>query len=416
MSNRRDFLRILGTGMAAASAGPAMAGASKLKTPERTLKVGVLSPQSNICPQYPYAFMNGFRLGVDQHKALKKQHIEIVNEPNGYGTPFLSKQNTQKLLYENNVDLMVGILGNEVVGQFGDLFEKKQVPFVVCNAGEYYAVSSIQKNPYLFFNTLGFYQSAYASGRYAATKYGKKGLLIASFYDSGYDSLYAFIKGVETAGGEVETHVVKSNEKEGLSSAISKAQNSGFDFVYVLMSGDLAREFVIRYKSETEKILPLLTTPFVSENSNLPMLGDYANGLESFTSWTKEVSNRPNQEFCKNYMNTFRAEPDQFAALGYETGLLVYQALALCKNDFSGQNLKNCLSETKFDSPRGKFSFDNQTGWANISLYRTKIEPGMPSTKNTIREELAAIEATHPDFLSLDTNVRSGWFNPYLFV
>lgn len=131
MSNRRDFLKILGVSAAVATVNPVMAGVSKLKgttlkAPGRTLKIGVLSPQSNICPQYPYSFVNGLRLAIDQHNALKKKHIEIINEPNGYGTPFISKQNAQKLLYENNVDLMVGILGNEVVGQFEDIFQRNK--------------------------------------------------------------------------------------------------------------------------------------------------------------------------------------------------------------------------------------------------------------------------------------------------
>lgn len=416
MSNRRNFLKIFGTGLAAVGTGPVVASVSKLKSPGRTLKIGVLSPQSNICPQYPHSFMNGFRLGVNQHNTLRKQHIEIVNEPNGYGTPHLSKQNAQKLLYENNVDLMVGILGNEVVGQFDDLFIKKQIPFIVCNAGEYYAVSALQKNPYVFFNTLNFYQSAYTSGRYAVSKLGKKGLLIAGFYDVGYDSTYAFIRGVEVSGGEVETHILKSNEKDGISNAVNKAQNSNYDFIYVLMSGDQAREFIIRYKSEEKEPLPLLTTPFVAENSNLPMLGEYANGLQSLTSWTKEIQNWSNQEFNKDFMKTYREEPNQFAVLGYETGLMVYQALASCKSDFSGQNLRRCISEIKFESPRGEFTFDKQCGWANVSMYRTRIVSGSLSERNDIQEEIVPIGSVHSDLASLDTSIRSGWFNPYLFV
>jgi len=415
MSNRRDFLKILGAGMAVASASPVMASVSKLKAPGRTLKIGVLSPQSNICPQYPYSFMNGFRLGIDQHKAIKKQHIEIVNEPNGYGTPFISKQNAQKLLYENNVDLMVGILGNEVVDQFGDMFEKKQVPFIVCNTGEYYPVSTLQKNPFLYFNTLNLFQSSYATGKYAATRYGKKGLLIAGFYDTGYDSTFAFISGAESSGGEVETHVIKSNEKDGISSAISKAYNSSYDFIYVLMSGDQAREFIIRYKSEVENPLPLLTTSFVTENINLPMLGEFANGIESVSPWDKNCVSQTNKLFCKNYMDTYRSEPDMFAALGYETGLMIYQALVACNGNFAGLNLGRCLKDTVIDSPRGQLSV-SQIGWTKTPLYRLHISSGLLSSQSQIDDELEPVDALHSDFASLDNAFRSGWFNPYLFV
>lgn len=419
MNNRRNFLKILGTGFAAATATPIMAGVSKMKTPKQTIKVGVLSPQSNISPQYPYSFMNGFRLGIDQNKAIKKQHIEIVNEPNGYGTPFISKQNAEKLLYENNVDLMVGILGNEVVGQFEDLFSKKQVPFVVCNAGEYFPIKTLRDNPFLFFNTLNLYQSAYASGQYAASGYGKRGFIVTSLYDCGYDSVYSFIRGVETSEGLVEeTLVMKMNEKDFASKAISRIKELNPDYVYVLLSGDTARDFIVQYQNSNIEKQPLLTTPFVTDNPNRPMLGHYADNLECFAPWDKSAGNTENKEFCKKYMETYRNEPDMFATLGFETGLMIYQALANAEGNYSGPAISKSLSALKMNSPRGEFSVDQATGWTKTPLYRIKMGYNSLSSMTVaeVSDEQQPVHAVHDDFAQLDNSVRSGWLNPYLFV
>lgn len=419
MNNRRNFLKILGTGFAAASASPIMAGVTKMKTPKQTIKVGVLSPQSNLNPHYPYSFMNGFRLGIDQNKAIKKQHIEIVNEPNGYGTPFISKQNAEKLLYENGVDLMVGILGNEVVGQFEGLFSKKQVPFVVCNAGEYFPIKPLRDNPYLFFNTLNLYQSAYATGQYATSQYGKRGFIVTSLYDSGYDSLYSFTRGVETSNGVVEeTLVMKMNEKDFAAKAIARIKEIAPDYVYMLLSGDQARDFIVQYNNSGDKTLPLLTTPFVTDGPNLPMLGQYAKNLECFAPWEKSAGNRENKEFCKRYMETYRSEPDMFSALGFETGLMIYQALANADGNYSGQALSKSLAGLAMNSPRGEFAVDKETGWTQTPLYRLNIGYNILNAlpEASILDERQPIHAVHSDFALLDNSYRSGWLNPYLFV
>ncbi len=419
MSNRRSFLKMIGTGMAAATANPVIAGISKMKSPKQSLRIGVLSPQSNLCPQYPYSFMNGLRQGIDQHNALKKQHVEIINEANGYGTPFISKQNARKLLFENNVDILVGILSNEVTEQFEDLFLKKQVPFIVCNAGEYFPVKTLRNNPYLIFNTLNFYQSAYMTGQYGSKLYGPKGFIVTSLYDCGYDATYAFYQGVESAHGKVEeTLVMKINEKDFADKAIARIRETQPDFVYLMLSGDPAREFVLRYRDDSQNTVPLLTTPFVTENSTLSMVGNFANGLESISPWDKKLSNRANTEFCRQYMKTYRTEPDMFAVLGFETGLMIYQALVACDGDFERQNLLNRLNQTSFLSPRGNFSIDQLTGWTQAPLYQLRISADLFSRAcdTNVIGEVEPINALHPDFSALDNSTRSGWFNPYMFI
>ena len=396
-----------------------MAGINKMKTPDRPLKIGILTPQSNICPQYPHSFMKGFRLGIDQNKALKKQHIEIVNEPNGYGTPFISKQNAEKLLYENDVDLMVGILGTEVANQFEGLFAKKQVPFVVCNAGEYFPVKKLRDNPYLFFNTLNLYQSAYQSGQFATSKYGKRGVIISSLYDSGYDSLFAFSQGVLSSGGTVEeTHVMKTNENDRVSKAIARINQINPDYIYILLSGDQASDFIIQYKTQCGNRIPLIGTPFLTEGTNLPMLGKFALNLESFTPWDKKTTNPVNVEFCKKYIETYRSEPDLFSSLGYETGTMIYQALSNSAGNYSGPSLCKSLADVTFNSPRGEFSVDKQSGWSQTPLYQIRIENQLMSNTPVAQviKKVEQIAAMHPDFMPLENDYRSGWLNPYLFI
>lgn len=418
MSNRRNFLKILGTGMAAVTANPVLAGASRLKTDRRTLKIGVLSPQSNLFPAYPQSFMNGFRLGIDQHQALRKKQIEIITEPVGYGTPFLSGQAARKLLYENNVDMMTGILGNEVVSQFADLFQQKEVPFIVCNAGEYYPVEPLRKNPFLFFNTLNLYQSSFMQARVATSQFGKKGIIVTSLYDSGYDAVYAFTHGAEMEGGSTEVLVIRKGAADSLSEVLSRIRAVSPDYVFALLSGDVARDFVLRFRNEEGSSLPLLASSFVTEESFLATLGASAADIETITPWNKNLELPVNVDFVKKYRETNRSNPDMMAMLGYETGLLTYRALAGCNGDFSGGCLARVLRSAQIASPRGDFSIQPETGWSHTPLYLTKIKAGLFNLTPEPHLDVLPDTITADDqaFTALDNPQRSGWFNPYLFV
>jgi hypothetical protein len=162
----------------------------------------------------------------------------------------------------------------------------------------------------------------------------------------------------------------------------------------------------------------MLTTPFVTDSPNLPMLGQYAKNLECFAPWNKNTTNRENTEFCKAYLDTYRNEPDMFAALGYETGMMIYRALANSDGNYSGQSLSKNLSDLTMNSPRGEFVVDKGTGWTETPLYRLNIGYNILNSlpEAQVIDEQQPVNAVHSDFALLDNSYRSGWLNPYLFV
>jgi len=117
-------------------------------------------------------------------------------------------------------------------------------------------------------------------------------------------------------------------------------------------------------------------------------------------------------------METYRSEPDLFAALGFETGMMIYQALANSEGNYSGTAISKSLSALTMNSPRGEFSVDQASGWTQTPLYRLEmgynILNSMPVAEVTGAQQ--PVHAVHSDFAALDNSLRSGWLNPYLFV
>jgi branched-chain amino acid transport system substrate-binding protein len=163
--------------------------------------------------------------------------------------------------------------------------------------------------------------------------------------------------------------------------------------------------------------LPIVTTSFASDEHRLVNIGESAKGIQSFQTWAKNLNNRENQDFVSAYKKKYSKEPDQFGFLGYETGLIINDSVLKCQGNISGNRLASAIRSCKINSPGGKISVDVKSGQVNNPLYlcETKMS-GMNIPENEIIEHYTSISEIDENFIPLDTNLRSGFLNPYLFV
>lgn len=417
MSTRRNFLKVAGVSLTASLLKSVNSSAAKLSVGNTSVKIGILLPRSTEHPQYPGSFQNGLRLGLNQRNALKRKKIELITEQVNYGSPIITKGKIQQLISENNVNMFVGLLNSEVAVDIGDLVKNAQAPILIANAGENYLTKKVKENPYLFFNTLNLFQNAYLSGKYAVEKFGKRIGVITALYDSGYDALFAFYKGVESAGGTiVETHLKKQDDNSFITRVLDRIEIEDLDGMYVFLNGNLADDFFRSLHAKKLQI-PAIATSFATEDKRMMNLGAAANNLQNFSAWTKNLNNTENQKFVSAYKKQFFKDPDQFSFLGYESGLIIYESLANCKGDFSGMNLAAAISGIKIKSPGGEISVNNKSGLVANPVYLcTTKQSAFQFPENNVIEKTIPASEFHADFVSLETDLHSGWLNPYLFV
>lgn len=417
MNNRRNFLKIAGTGLTASLLQPFQSNATILNTKGEKVKIGVLLPQSAEHPHYPGSFLNGLRSGIDQHSSIKKNKIELIIEPVNSGTPYTVKEKTQKLISENNVDLVVGVLNSEVASHVGSIFKNAKLPVIIANSGESYLVNENKQNDFMFFNSLNLFQAAYHSGKYAVEKFGKNVAIITSLYDSGYDALFTFRQGVEHSGGAItETYLADQNDSYFISDALDKLKQSPPDCIYLFMHGNESDE-MIRNLHFSKLNIPVITSAFSTEEHRLVNLGQAADNIISIGSWNKNLDNKENKIFVDQYLKNYRKNPDLFSVLGYETGQLIYNSLSRCAGDFSGEKISRSLKTCTIESPRGKIRINENSGMVNNQIVvnqTTNTIFGIP--ENKIIDRLDPISEFDEQFATLDTELRSGWLNPYLFV
>lgn len=416
MNNRRNFFKIAGAGFAGSLLKPISSSASNLSVDYSQVKIGVLLPQSNEHPLYAGSFLNGLRLGVSMGKQSENLKTEVITEQINYGTPVITRKKLEQLITENNVNLLVGLFNYEVAHYIGDLVSKAQVPVIIANSGENYLANKLKENPYLFFNTLNLCRNSYLAGKYAVEKYGKNIAVVTALYDSGYDALSAFYKGVETAGGNTSTYLENSNDKDFIPKTLDSIENEKLDGIFVLLNGNLADDF-FRTTLQRNLSVPIITTSLVTDDNRLVNLGKAAHGVHHISAWSKNISNKENEIFVKGYKKLYTKKPDQFGFLGYESGLIINDAILKCQGDISGNRLAKGIRSCEIESPGGRISVNKKSGFVKNPVYlcETKLS-GFNIPENVILDQYAAVSEFDEHFISSNTDLRSGFINPYLFV
>ena len=374
-------------------------------------------PKSNEHPEYPDSFMKGLRLALNTTVAGSENMFEVVTENVNYGTPVPTQNSLKRLISENKVHLIVGLLNNDVAGRIGKILKDEKVPAIISNAGENFMLTEVCENSYLFFNTLNLFQASFEAGKYSVSEFGSKVVVVTSDAEIGYDALFAFQKGVEAAGGKVSETIVLSNEKEdNWDETLRPLKNNSISCIFALLNGKKANCF-FRNANQRELNIPIITTSFAADDHQIKHLGGYFEGTQHFSIWNSGLKTKENKRFVTAYQSIYKQIPTQFGFLGYRSGLLAGDSVSRCTTDLSGEYLKSALAECKINSPAGQVSINKRTGQINNSLFLCQSRLSTYNIpENIVLDKFYSDDNLTELFSSLDTHLRSGYFNPYLFM
>src|SRR5207244_3918342 len=141
-------------------------------------------------------------------------------------------------------------------------------------------------------------------GAWSAQNLGRRALLAASFYESGYDSLYAAEMGIEAAGGQVAERQVNHGPTgpRPVAELIAAIKCVRPDFVFAAYSGQEAVAFVRAYaEAGLKDTIPLVGSAFLADESRLSEMGGAAVGIHSALSWAPTLATPDNQAFAAAY-------------------------------------------------------------------------------------------------------------------
>jgi len=325
------------------------------------VSIGLSVPLSGVYASLGEDMTQGFDLYLEEHGGqLGGRDVKVVKADEGE-KPDTGVPATTKLVTQDKVSAVVGLVNSATALGLRDTFEGSKVPLVVANAGA--DGLTTPTSDYIWRTAFTNGGVGGALGAEVADEVdGGSVYLLGSDYAAGRESVGGFKKAFEAAGGKVagETYTPFGTTSD-FQPFLSKVKQSGAKAVYVFYAGAEAVAFVKQFDSfGLSKDVQLYGAGFLTEGGALAAQGASAIGVRTSLHYSDLLDNPVNGEFVKAYAAKYDEPPTTYAVQAYDAAAALDKAIETADST-SGADIAAALADVgEIDSPRGPWSFDEK--------------------------------------------------------
>ena len=355
---------------------------------EGPVKIGLSVPLSGVYAALGEDMTQGFELYLDENDGqLGGRDIEVVKADEGE-TPQTGVPATTKLVTQNQVSAVVGIVNSATALGLKDTFVQSEVPLIIANAGADELTDDA--SPYIWRTSFTNGQVGAALGAAVAEELGDEEVfLMASDYAAGHESVDGFRETFTEAGGSIAG---ESFTPFGTTSDwqpfLSRVRSSGAGAVYVFYAGAEAVNFVKQYDSfGISDNAQLYGAGFLTEGGVLDAQGAAAAGVRTSLHYSHLLESDRNAEFVEAYQAAYDEVPTVYAVQAYDAAAALDAALEDAEST-DGAGVAEALANVgEIDSPRGTWSFDEDHN-PDQPYYLREVQEADGGLANAVLEEL----------------------------
>ncbi|NYT66981.1 ABC transporter substrate-binding protein [Pusillimonas noertemannii] len=356
--------------IALACLGTISLGLAQTAASAEPLRIGFITTLSTPAGYIGEDQRDAFKLAIDQEGGkLGGVPVEMVLEDDGL-KPATGKQSAEKMLQEG-IQLFTGINFSNVLMAAAPTILKKDAFYVSLNAGpSVFAGKRCDKNYFVasFENT-----SLHAAAGQAANEQGIKNIvLLAPNYQAGRDALEGFKRLYK---GKVMAEIYTKLDQSDFSVELARVRDLAPDAIYQFHPGGAGINFAKQYaNSGLSKQVPMFLPVFSMDLRMIQATGNAAEGVYSTALWSPLLDVPESKQFVEDFKKAYGRVPTHYAALAYDTALLIASALKAVDGDLNrADEFRAALQKADFKSVRGNFAFD--TNHHPIQdYYLTRIE------------------------------------------
>ena len=202
-------------------------------------------------------------------------------------------------------------------------------------------------------------------------------------YSSGVGE--AFAKAAEKLGLEVvDKESSSSADDTEYSAQLQKIQASGAELLYAPYYYSVAGPYIIP-QARSVGFEGYVMGP--DGYDGLKLTGDKSQYNKTYYTTHYSADDNTNtkvQDFIKSYKSKNNAEPNTFAALGYDTIYMIKQAIEKAGENATREDVRNAVAGMTFDGVTGKFTMD-KSGSPTKSVTVLEMKDGKPVYNTTVQ-------------------------------
>jgi branched-chain amino acid transport system substrate-binding protein len=356
------------------------------------VKVGLVVPQAGVYAPLGTDMKHAWELWLERHGGkLGKYEVTTIVADEGE-TPQTGVPAIQKLLQNDQVDVIVGIVSSAVALGARDMVAEAKKLLVVANAGAG-AITGAARTPYIWRTSFTNAQVAAVMGTHLAGLAAAGPVyVLAPDYAAGTEVIRGFKTTFEAGGGKLAGEAKPAFGKtQDYQPFLAGIQASGARATFCFFSGAEAVAFVKQYAEfGLAAQIPLYGLGFLTEGSVLAAQGDAALGIQTTLHYSTELDLPANQDFVTAWQTKFSATPAVFSVQMWDAANVLDRALAVTTG-LDGDSLAKAMGSvgTIADSPRGPWSFDGQS--PRQKFYLRKVEKRDAGYVNAVVADLGEL-------------------------
>lgn len=352
--------------------------------------VGLLLPKSGNYAALGNEIDDGFVFALEE--AGRIDDIRIVREDTEVKPP-VGLAKARKLVLQDEVDVIVGIVSSGVLGAMRDFVHSAEVPLIVANAGND-AATGEQCSPYITRVSFSNGQVTRPMGRWMYDQGIRKVYTLAPDYAAGHQMIEGFTSAFTAAGGEiVGGEYTPFGQTKDFGPYLTQARAADPDAIFVFYAGGEAISFVKQYGSfGIAADVPLYGAGFLTSPLYVKAEGDAAVGVKTSLHYVPTIDTPENKAFVAAFEKRFGRVPSEFAVQGYDAARLLLGALDAGATDRA--SLAAALPKVSYSGPRGPLKIDPATNNVvqNIYIYET-----VKNGENLTQKVIGVVEGVRDD-------------------
>ena len=342
---------------------------SSAKASGDSITIGTVTTNSGTAAAYGEAEVKGFELAVSEINAKggingKKVKLESMDD-------------------KGNVLAVAGPTISATTAAVAPLADQSKLVTIAPAATS----DSIETGNYLFRTCFKDSYQGEVAARFAAENLKVKKVAVlygtGDPYSSGVGE--AFAKAAEKLGLEVvDKESSSSADDTEYSAQLQKIQASGAELLYAPYYYSVAGPYIIP-QARSVGFEGYVMGP--DGYDGLKLTGDKSQYNKTYYTTHYSADDNTNtkvQDFIKSYKSKNNAEPNTFAALGYDTIYMIKQAIEKAGENATREDVRNAVAGMTFDGVTGKFTMD-KSGSPTKSVTVLEMKDGKPVYNTTVQ-------------------------------
>jgi branched-chain amino acid transport system substrate-binding protein len=355
-----------------------------------SIKVGLLVAQSGVYSSVGGDMEDGFRLFLEDNEDMfGGREVEVVTVDEG-DTPQSGVAAATRLVQQEQVDVVVGIVTSPTAMGSRDIFDSAGVPVLMGNTGAV-ALGGELASDWIWRASYDNGDPGRALGAHLADE-EKAGdvFLVAPDYAGGHEAIDGFKETfpADRIAGELYPPFGTTSD---YSSYLSQIRVSGADTVFCFFAGGEAIEFTKQFAGfGLSDSVDLYSAGFLTDGATLEAEGKAALGVRNASRYNWDLDNAANKVFAPAYEAKYGRLPTIPAATMYDIGVILDAAVAAIDGDVTRESLNEAIGGlSTLEGVRGDLEFDdNRTMIA--ANYLTEVQQTDDGLRNITIDTLPA--------------------------